>query len=293
MATVRERVEERWPSLVFLLDHHEIGPLLRRAVDPDDPLSASSFQSRLIATRWFRSRSEAERKWYVRQATDPGQAKRDRQEYATILRQSAAQLGVKLAPHQVKFLTAAGLAQGLDPSSYEVRQHLVKLAKSGGVRAGPGSLQSAQHAVNNVAHGEYFQPLSMRAVAMWANQIALGNRTLDDLRTHLAKRAVHRFPHMREQLAAGASVADVVGPLRQAVAEELELASPDLINVKKGKWSKLTGIRDPKTGKMRMPTESEARVMARSQPQWWQTTNGRAADAGMTRALLQAFGKRA
>jgi hypothetical protein len=54
----------------------------------------------------------------------------------------------------------------------------------------------------------------------------------------------------------------------------------------------LTGIRDPKTGNMRLPTEYEARTMARQRGDWWGTTGGRQADASMSQALLQTFGKR-
>ena len=73
MASIQDRVAERWPDLLPLLRHPEVGKLLTQAVTAE--WSPGVFQSKLRATRWYRSQPESARQWWVLKAMDPGEAK--------------------------------------------------------------------------------------------------------------------------------------------------------------------------------------------------------------------------
>lgn len=289
---IRERVMNDYPWLVWLMSDPEVGPLLLEAVDPDKGFSINTFQAKLTNTRWWKRQSESHRRWLVIKNTDPATAKSMRQEYRTGLVQTARQMGIKLSTAQIKFLTELGLQGGQDPSSLQVRRGLMGLARAGGVKMGPGALRTATHAVNNVVNGEWVHPMPMHTVAKWGQRIAMGDKTIEDLRAQMAMRAAKRFPHMQQQIANGASVAEIVHPLRAAVAAELELAGPGAVDIKSGKWKQLVEYRDPKTGELRLPTETEAIRMARQDPRWWRTSHGRQTDASIATQIAEAFGKR-
>lgn len=118
---------------------------------------------------------------------------------------------------------------------------------------------------------------------------------MEDWNAHLAAEAVHRFPHMAPQIKAGSTVADVVGPFVGLVAQELE-EDPGYIwskiKANDPAFRKLLGLRDPKSGQMRLPTESDAIRIARSRSTWWDTSNGRQMDAEAARGILQIMGVR-
>lgn len=291
MATLRERIIERYPSLISLLQEPEIGRLLTRAVN--EPLSPGQFQSQLIASNWFRSQSESQRRWWVTTHTDPGEARLQRNQYSADIMATAARLGVKLNSAQVKYVTESGLARGDDPGSARVMANLLDFGRKSG-RMGAGAFKTAQRAVRNLEVSQWLREPPRAETEKWGADIALGRKTIEDFNAAAAYTASKRFPHMAAQIRAGMSVAEIVSPFVEAYAKEMDW-DPNGLMAKLHKdpsHTGLLGIRDPKSGKMRLPTEHEAMVMARKRGDWWQTTTGRQSDAQMTSALLQAFGQR-
>ena len=90
---------------------------------------------------------------------------------------------------------------------------------------------------------------------------------------------------------AGQTPADIINPMRQIVSKELEIdmGSVDPLSPQ---WSFMFGVGDTDTSApVRLPTYSEVQERARRDSRWWDTAGGRQTDAGMTRTLLEAFGK--
>lgn len=283
---IREEVAERFPSLVALLNQPEIGGLLTRAVQ--ESWSPGKFQSEFVASNWFRSQSESQRRWWVMGATDPGEAKLQRGTYHGELTSFANQLGVSLTKPQATYLTELALAQGHAVDSNWMRNQLVKLWNGGDQRKGQIGVLAQQ--VRSISEGEYFEPMAGNRAYGLARDIVRGNATMEEYQMRLQARAADRFPHLKQRIVNGETLAQIVEPYRNIVADELELGGAGAVNMKSPLWRQLLGIQDGKN--MRMLTESEVLTLARSQPRWWGTSNGRAADHGMTRKLLQTFGQR-
>jgi hypothetical protein len=286
---MRQRVAERYPSLISLLNQPEIGKLLTQAVQNN--WSPGVFQSKFMASRWFRTQSEPARRWWVTAQTDPAEARRQRNEYTTQLAGVLERLGAR--GRNVKYLAEIGLREGLAPDSPRMMHIALGRAIKGGT-LGPGAYKTADRQVRSIGAGAWLREPSEKDRKYWAFQIALGNKTLDDFNAAAAVSAQHRFPHMAAQIRAGATVADIAGPMIEAYAREMDWDPAGLMQKMhtNPSFAGLLGIRDPKTRQMRMPTEYEARTMARSRSDWWGTTGGRESDAAMSQALLAAFGKR-
>lgn len=295
MATVEERVAERYPDLLPLLRHPEVGRLLRQAVDPNKPLSQGSFMSKLRTTRWFRTQSESQRRWWVTSRMDPGEAAQQRALTQQNIAALARQMGIQPTRRELELIREGALARGVGADDFWVRNSLMQLTNKGG-RTDVGAWTTIAREITELGNGQYLKNYPPHVLKKWTQWIVTGQRTMEDFQAAAQKESVKRFPHMAEQLNAGLTVRDVVQPWVDIYAQEMDTTA-DVIFASMAKHAgtpsrQLLGIRDPKTGQTRMPTEQEAVKIARSQPTWWQTSGGREADHRMTRTLLNAFGER-
>jgi hypothetical protein len=139
---------------------------------------------------------------------------------------------------------------------------------------------------------EYFVGSSQSWGKKWGVALALGLRTQDDLRRTLSLRAQSAYPHLKNELQRGATMAELFDGHRQIISEELEL-DPEAVTLYRGQWNKILRYRDPTLKRDRALTLSETRTLARQDPRFWNTSNGKAMGSGLSKVLLETFGKRA
>jgi len=295
MATLQERVAERYPDLLPLLNHPQVGPLLRQAVDLNNPISEGSFMSKLRATSWFRGQSASARNWWITSAMDPGEAAQQRRLGQESIVARMRQLGVVGTQAEIRTIREQMLRQGLTPDDFWVTNAIMKLTAKGG-RADIGAWTTTATQLRAIAEGDYFKVLPPETTRKWTGWIITGQRSVEDFQAAINIEATKRFPHMAEQLKTGMTVRDVVAPWVEIYANEFD-TTPDAIMASMRKHAgtpsrQLLGIKDPKTGQTRMPTEPEAVRIARSQPQWAETTNGKQMQNEWGSTILRAFGKR-
>jgi len=208
------------------------------------------------------------------------------------LRTAAEQFGLTLSGAQSTFLTEAGLAHGWDPGGAEMLKEFGQLRK--GAPGGKGTVGVTAGQLRQIAESQWLQRPSTETLTRLAENVAVGKDSVESINERWGLQARTRYPHLGHRLMAGETLGDIVAPLQQLVAQELERQPGDINVMQSPVWRQLlSGVRDPNTKKMRTMTDSEVIRLARSQPQWWKTSNGRGADAGMTRTLLQTFGVRA
>ena len=287
---VREDVMESYPTLAFLLGDPEIGPLLTAAVDPNQGYSPQTFQAKLYQTNWWKNQSDTQREWLIKSQTDKGTANQQRSSYWAELDALAKRMGVSLTNAEIRWISEIALAQGWSLDSAQLRQAIVKQWR--GTDYGAGQIGADSQTIRALATGQFFRPMSTNEAHELARRVAAGTDTLESIQTRLRTEAAERFPHLRDRLGEGMTVAQIVEPYRQIVAEELEMGDVSEVNMSNPTWRKLLGVNQG-DGKMRMMTESEVISMARSQDRWWKTSRGRQADASMTTSLMGIFGKRA
>lgn len=289
MATLRERVAERYPDLLPLLKQPEVGRLLTLAVQKN--WSPGVFQSKFRATRWFRTQSESQRRWWVTASMDPGEARQQINAYKVALAQAAAAYGVQVPNSILGSMARGGLSKGFDPTGPEMMYRLSILARRGGY-ATTGARRTAARAMQQTARRDYFYTMNSKNAAHWGDQIARGLKTEDDVRQIVAGRAAQLYPQFATGLKQGQTMYDLTDGARGIIAEQLEL-DPDTIDFTQGRWSEVLSYRDTKTKQRRPMTASEVQRLARSDKRFWATAQGRQQDAALTQSLLQKFGERA
>jgi hypothetical protein len=292
---VTQRILEQYPSFAFLMRDEEVGKLLRDAVDPNKGFSSTTFFAKLQQTKWWRSQSETQRTWAVEVATDPAEAARKRSAMGNAIRQQAAAFGTKLTTNELRFLTNSMLANGQDPSGPELQRALAGLWSF--KDRGQGAAAAARSQVRAL-YGQFFNGMvgedtksQRRLLDRRALAIASGTDTLEALQERLQEQAMKRFPHMADLISRGMTPYEIIAPMRQRVAQELELGSGDQVDLSSPVWSQLLGIRDPKSKQTRLMTESEVIRLARSQDAWGNTKNGREMQYTLGQGLLRALGE--
>jgi hypothetical protein len=292
----KDKIEERYPDMVPLLGVPEIANLLTLAVAAN--WSPSQFRSHFIASRWFRTQSEAGRRYWVTSATDPGEAKQMQSNMAAQVRAAAQAFGTRLSNPEIAWLARSILVHGQEASGPQLQAALAKMWNykdrgRGAVAANRAKVQELYGSYLLTAPGSK-AARDIHLMDRHAINIAAGTDTVEALNERLRLQAMKRYPWMADMLGKGMTPGDIVRPLQETIARELELANPDQVDViHDPKYRRLLGIHDPKTNKMRLMTETEAMKLARAQPQWWQTSGGRQTDAQMTNQMMSKFGLRA
>lgn len=285
-------IREQFPSLAFLLNDPEVGRLLREAVDPNKGFSAQRFQAKLMQTKWYKSKSEAQRSWAIRVHTDPGSANADRRQYQAQLHQVASSLGVKLNANQLRFITEVNLGRGISANDPMTLAALAKIRRTSPGAAGEGAIRTNARRTQAIAKSQYYMGLSSREAANWGEWLARGYKTEEDFASMMQERAASRFPHLKDRLMAGETMQDMFSGHIQTIADELEI-SPETIDLANSRWSKVIGQVDPSNNQMRPLSLYETRILARQDPRFWRTQHGQAEDAQMATMMAQTFGKRA
>lgn len=289
---VLDDVKNQYPTLAFLLNDPEVGPLLRDAVDPNKGFSPQTFQAKLYQTKWFKGRSTSQRKIDILKNTDPGEYARLRNANLAQVRLMAKKLGLNLTAGQKLYMAEVNLRNGTDLGSEEALYNLMNFAQGQDPKKmGEGSVKGATFDVQEMAREQFYVPLSKTDAYKWGVELALGTKDEKALRAFLSDRAASLYPHLKDQLQGGASMEDLFSGHRAVLARELEMSEASIDFTKQ--YQKVLHQIDPTTGKPRPMTLHETQTLARQDPKWWKTSNGAEADAGMANFILKAFGKRA
>jgi hypothetical protein len=295
MPSVAETVMAQYPSLAWLLNDPEVGPLLTQAVDPNIGFSAQTFQAKLMETTWWKTRSAAGRQFEVQSNTDPASAIQSVDAYTANLQALSNNLGVGLTNDEKLMLAHWGLLTGNAPDSAIMRQKLIDLSESDNpaIIGGTGQMGVLAQDIGSLFRGQWFYDSTMQGYLDLTKAVAAGYDSLESINARLKVQATQRFPHLADRINAGETLAQIAAPFQQLVANELELPGPGAVSMAAGsEWQELWNYRDPDTGELRAMTESEALAKIRDRAAWWQTSKGQQLDSTATTNMLNIFGAR-
>jgi len=283
-------IRENYPQYAWAINDPELGPLLKQAVDPKQPFSATRFRAKLMATNWWRKRSDSSRSWEVKANTDPGSAHQDRAQMRSQIQQIAYKVGVHLNGHQLQMMAEYALRTGLPADSPEIMSSMASVYRSGGLRRA-GAFSAARQQVLNIARNEYFVPVTDQDQHSMGTRLVVGNLTEEAVREEMSKRAASRYSHLAKELNTGKTMRELFDGHIGTIAEELEL-DPNSVDLMGAQWGKVLDVYDTKNKEHRAATLSETMTMARRDKRFWATTNGKAMGSSLSTKLLEAFGKR-
>lgn len=282
-------LQTRFPDLWHISKvFPEIGELMRRALEGDGESGGSwepaYFDAQLRQTEWFRSRSDAKRRWDIESERDPGQAERRRETRTNTISDRASTWGITIPPNELATIVEQSLAW--DYTDAELDDLIASYGEGGGVRGGTAGA-SAQEII--ALGREYLHTIPQADAERFALKILQGEMTMDGVKANLASQAGQAFPQFADQISSGYSIADATASMRGHVSQILDI-DPMQIDFNDDRWTDLIDHVDEQ-GQRRMMTRSEAGRWARKQTDYRNTDQSRQIVAGLLQSVGQTMGK--
>lgn len=283
-AAVEEWVRETFPTMVPYLHHPDIGKLLTDAKNGGWP--QSRMMGELQKTEWYKTTSAAIRSWDLLVATDKASADAQVRAKGVEVANLANRYGLQWDQGTTEWVATQIIRENW--TADQIGRWFGAILRNEGNAIGAGDITATMSQVQDVA-GRYLTSMNADAAREYAIRIAEKRTTLDAIETTLQEQAANRFYWLRDQIARGITPEQLFQPIRQRVANVLEI-NPDTIDMNDVKWATLLSPKKGEDGMVRSMNDYEALSWARSQPEWRKTQNANDSAYGLSQSLLRTLG---
>ena len=268
----------------FLKKHPDIAAIVWEAINND--WEPERFQARVQNTSWWKSKTDAQRKWDVLATNDPKEQERVKQQNIVAIRDLAGQMGVTLSPGQIDRMAREAGKNGLDQTEM---QDLI--AAKWNPRANKGVQSGAAGAsidgLRQMAQ-DYGIRLSDSTLQGYTRQILAGEQTVDGFRDSMREQSKRLYKTVATELDNGATVRDLMSPYMEAAAQALGVAVSDM-NMTDPKWTK--ALRSMERSGEAMDMDEWTNLLRNDARYGWDQTSGaNQAAAQFSTQLAQLFG---
>lgn len=267
----------------FLQSNPELKGLFEKAVG--ESWTADQFKAKLGDTEWWKHTSAKAREVQAMKATDPATYSATVNAMGMKVRQMANEIGAILPEGMIGKIGEDAVNTGMEDAElkYTLAQY-IDFTKEGTLsgQAGMAEVRLRQLArANGVDIGN-------QALKNFAQQIAMGTTTMENAEQFVRNMASSMFPSYKDQIDAGANMADIANPYMQMTASELEVnpGSTDLFNpyVKRG----LNGM--TQDGQPHGMSLTDYQTYLRSTPDWLKTGKARESMTKVGAGVLKSMG---
>lgn len=250
--------------------------------------SAQRFQAAIRDTKWWKTHSQQERDYLVKQYGDPATAKQEFSTAYTHIQQMAGQLGIQVNDQTRKFLNA--MAYNVAAKGWSDDQLRMEMGKhvyfDGGNWNGQGGEEQQK------LH-DYAYSMGVTMSGTWyansSRDIIRGKATEQTFQSQIRKQAKAMFPNWGKQIDAGQSVADLANPYLTSMQQILELPGGS-INLFDPTVKKALQYKDPTTGTSTVKPLWQFENELRGDPRWKKTQNAQNSLMQVAHQVLSDFG---
>lgn len=250
--------------------------------------SADKFQAELRDTTWFKTHSQTEQQFLVKQFGDPASAKQEFSAAKLHVTQLGAQLGITWDAANKKRLeswayNAAAKGWTDEQLRYEMGKYISFANDNWNGQGGETQEKLRDFAYNmGVKMSDSWYDNASRAIVR-------GVGVEQTFQSEIRKQAKALFPQWSKEIDAGHSVADIANPYLSSMSQILELA-PGSINLFDPTVTKALQYKDPKTGVNAAKPLWQFEADLRNDPRWKQTQNAQNTMMQTTHQILADFG---
>jgi len=250
--------------------------------------STDKFQASLRDTRWFKTHSQQERDYLVKQFGDPATAKQNYSAAYVHVRQLANQLGIVETTanlNRMKTWAYDNVAKGWndDQLRNEIGKYVYFVNDTW--QGQGGQEQEALHS--------YAYDMGVTMSGTWyannSRNIIRGVATEEDYKSEIRKQAKALFPQYAKQIDAGQKVTDLAGSYFQSMSQILELPAGS-INLFNPLIKKALQYKNPTTGQGEAKPLWQFENDLRSDPRWNKTQNAQNSLMQVAHQVLSDFG---
>lgn len=290
MDATRQKANEMYgPGIAAFLDHPEIGQLIRSSAEAGE--TAEVVTGRLRNTEWWKRNEASAREWELRTIEDPATTQREVQQSALAMRNLAGQIGVTLDDPTLQSIAADALRFGWNED--EIRGILVAQRDwSKATPTGPGNIGETIRRARAMAN-DYMVPISDATLNSLSNRWLTGQLDEAGVRSYMEQSARARWSNSPQILAGldrGHTVSQLVDPLRQTIAQTLEMA-PEQVDFNDSFFARALSITDDK-GATRMMNLGEVAQLARQHESFEFTNTAINEGHALANELVTMFGGR-
>lgn len=283
-ASLEQTFREKYPYLGAFLNHPEIGGILKQAAA--EGWTEQEIYGALNKTNWWQTTNASARAWELLVAEDPAEASRRAAETAAMIQNRARSLGLPMSSSQIMAIATDATKNGW--SDAQQIDSLLHSVNWGTLQA--GDLTAFRDRIKAIG-AEYLVGVSDSTAQSYAIALASGEMSEAGVASLMQKQAKARFGWMADEIDQGVTPSQYFMPVRDTIANELELA-PEAVNMMDNQYLGMLEVHDRDTGKMRASTLREAQLAARRDPRWRDTKNAGTMMASAANAMAQAFGRR-
>lgn len=276
-------IRAKYPFMAAFLGHAEVGPLLREAALKG--WGEAELYGALQGTNWWRSTSGAARTWDNLASQDPAEAARLANQTVATVQNRARSLGINMSAGQLEQVALTATRNGWTDN--QVVDELLRSLNWSTVQA--GDLTALVDQVKSIA-GSYLVSVSDATAQSYAAAIASGEMSETGVASVMQRQAKARFPWMESQIDQGVTPANALMPVRDTIAQELEMA-PEMVDLMNPQWLGMIEVAG-EDGQLRAATREEARLAARKDPRWAGTGGAQEMATKAAAAIRDVFGRR-
>lgn len=276
-------VRERFPAFAWAIDHEELGPVIREAVEGD--FTEETFDANLRATDWWTTRSEAERAWdsLTADTTNAGEVQRRIDAQVGALRDLAGTLGATIPAWKYTDLATKALREGLSDDE------VMGLLLASSTDFDPGVFTATETAIRSTA-ADFMVSLDDEMVRSMASRTVKGELNEAGVTEFMRDLAKNQHPSLAGLIDSGVTVREYFTPHRNRIAEALGRTA-DQVDLTK-EFGSVLAIGDGASSRPMTLAETDRYI--RTLDEYWQRPGGQgeAELYGMTNALASALGRR-
>lgn len=254
-------------------------PALRRLVDQalKHHWTADKFQNAVQDSDWWKNHSASARAIIIQRANDPQSYQQSLLNTRNTVNGLAHKLGFKLSDGQMQAIALHALMTGNDGNQNWLTQQIgshqdYKHIKD--VSSLSGDMATAATQVQQLA-ADYGFKYTPAQVASRAQQIVLGNESIEAYQEDLKKWAKSAFPPLADQIDRGMTVKDLAAPYVSSMSQLLEIDPGSLDAFTPAIRKAMQGY-IPQGGKQREPMNlNDFEEQVRADPRWQYTQNAK------------------
>jgi hypothetical protein len=267
----------------FLKANKEIGTLVKKATAGGWEMD--KFLDALKLTKWWKARSDAQKRFDVELYENVGQVTGSLTEKAAVIHRMLIQMGFSLARSKVLAIARMAVRNGM--SDAELRD-LVGLKYSHGGNA--GMIGQTRGDVKKLA-GDFGIKVSSANQDNIVRAVLRGVRTVEDYEAYFRDQAKAQFSGVAAQLDKGFTLRQILDPYLQLAAEETG-ANAATMDITDGMWNAAAQYVEKPGATARAMTMDEWTKKVRTDTRYGfdKSQNGQRAAAVLANQLMEAFG---
>ncbi len=216
----------------FLKAHPDVAAVVNRA--RTHGYTSQRLQAEIKSTKWWKTRTDAQRKWDVLSTENPKEAQRQVAEARAAVQANARRMGVTLTSAEEAKYAKQFVVNG----STDVEQSAA-LAHEFNIGKGPlsGTAAGAEATLKAQAYN-YGITLSSGTETKYIQQVLAGTAQATDFEDRFREQAKTMYPSIAKQLDAGMTVHDYISPFLEIASNELGIPAEQM-NPADPKWTKM------------------------------------------------------